>query len=139
MFAAAIALAGCASGPKFAEQEASMPKLSADKGRVYFYRTSSPLGAAIQPNVKLDGVVVGESQPGGYFYVDAEPGSHEATTSTEVDRKASFVLDKGEVKYVRTSVGMGVLVYRVYPELVGADEAKQELPSLHYTGGPKAK
>jgi hypothetical protein len=70
--------------------------------------------------------------------VDTYPGSHVAQTSTETTNKLSFVLDKGEVKYVRTSVSMGLLAGHVVPELVGNDQARKELPELSYTGG-KAK
>ncbi|MGZ3180961.1 MAG: DUF2846 domain-containing protein [Telluria sp.] len=133
---AALGLAGCAaSGPKFAEVEASTPAIKADAGRVYFYRNDSMMGAALQPAIRLDGNEVGTSKPGGYFYVDLAPGSHEAATSTEVTNKVSFVLDKGEVKYVRTAPSFGVLVGHVTPTLVSADEAKKELASLSYTGG----
>lgn len=129
------ALTGCAaSGPKFAEQQAVTPKLSTEQGRVYFYRASSMAGAALRPEIKLDGTTVGQSAPGGYFYVDAAAGSHEAQTSTEVSNKLTFVLDKGETKYVRTSVSMGLLVGHVKPELVGADVAQKEIAELSYTG-----
>ena len=132
-------LAGCAAtGTKFAAQEAATPKIAADKGRVYFYRANSMVGAAIQPEVQLDGKVVGKSQPGGYFYVDADAGNHEAQTSTEATNKLSFVVDKGEVKYVRTKISMGLMAGRVVPELVGADEARKELVDLSYTGAPAA-
>lgn len=133
-----IALTGCAAtGPKFKEMEASVPKLSADQGRVYFYRNASMLGAALTPAIKFDGKAVGESKQGGYFFVDAAAGSHEASTSTEATNKVTFVLDKGEVKYVRTSVSMGFMAGHVVPELVSADDAKKELVDLSYTGGIK--
>lgn len=136
----AAALTGCAaSGPTHTQMSSSIPALNADAGRVFFYRNASMLGAGIQPDIKLDGAVVGESKPGGFFYVDTAAGSHEALTSTEATNKLSFVLDKGEVKYVRTSVSMGLLVGRVVPELVSANEAKKELGELSYTGKPGAK
>lgn len=138
LIGATIVLTGCAaSGPKFSEMQASTPALSGDQGRVYFYRTGSMFGAAIQPAVTLDGKEVGKSQPGGYFYVDAISGGHEASASTEVTNKVSFVLAKGEVKYVRTSPQLGLLAGRIVPELVGAAEATKELPELSYTGGAK--
>ncbi|MGW8394564.1 DUF2846 domain-containing protein [Pseudoduganella sp. HUAS MS19] len=137
--AAAAVLTGCAAtGPKFAQQESVMPKLAAEQGRVYFYRVDSMLGAAVRPSVKVDGVAVGDSVPGGYFFVDAAAGSHEAATSTEATNKLTFVLDKGEIKYVRTKVQMGMLAGHVIPELVSADEAQKELPSLSFTGAAKA-
>lgn len=134
-----LALTGCAaSGPKFKEAEASIPKLNPDQGRIYFYRNSGMLGAVMQPSVVFDGVQVGNSQPGGFFYVDANVGSHEAVTSTEVANKLSFVLSKGEEKYVRTSMSFGLLTGHVVPELVSPEEAKKELAELSYTGGAKA-
>ncbi len=137
--AAAAVLTGCAAtGPKFAQQEAAMPKLAAEQGRVYFYRTDSFVGGAVRPSIKFDGAAVGDSVPGGYFFVDAAAGSHEAATSTEATNKLTFVLDKGEIKYVRTKVQMGLMVGHVIPELVSAEEAQKELPSLSFTGAQKA-
>jgi hypothetical protein len=136
--AAAAILSGCAaSGPKFAQQEAVTPQVSAEQGRVYFYRADSFVGGGLRPAIKFDGNAVGDSVPGGYFYVDAAAGSHEASTSTEATNKLSFVLDKGETKYVRTKVSMGVLVGHVTPELVSKDEAQREIGELSYTGGTK--
>lgn len=137
---AALVLSGCAaSGPKMAEVSTAMPALKADQGRVFFYRKDTMLGAALTPNVMMDGAVVGESRRGSFFYVDAATGSHEAATTTEATNKVSFVLAPGETKYVRTDPSMGVLVWRITPTLVGADEAKAELASLSYTGAPKTK
>lgn len=137
---AAVLLTGCAaSGPKMTEMQSSIPALKADQGRVFFYRVDSMMGAALQPNINLDGSVVGESKPGGFFYVDAATGAHEAMTSTEVSNKVSFVLAPGEVKYVRTAVSFGLLAGHVAPTLVGKDEATKELATLSYTGGAKAR
>ena len=137
---AAIVLTGCAaSGPKMTEMASSIPVLKSDQGRVFFYRKASIVGAALQPSINFDGRVVGDSKPGGFFYVDAAVGSHEAMTTTEVSNKVSFVLAAGEVKYVRTSPSLGLMVGHVTPTLVGADEAKAELTTLSYTGGSTVK
>ncbi|MGV3742911.1 MAG: DUF2846 domain-containing protein [Burkholderiaceae bacterium] len=109
----AIVLTGCASGVKHKEMAASIPAVKADQGRIYFFRSASMFGAAIQPNIMLDGKVVGESKPGGFFYVDAPAGNHEVSTSTEVEKKLTFTLDKKEVKYVKTSPSLGLMVGRV--------------------------
>lgn len=136
VIAFAAALTGCAaSGPKHKDIASTIPALKADQGRVYFYRNASMVGGALSPSINLDGKAVGESKQGGFFYVDTGTGSHEAMTSTEVSNKVSFVLDKGEVKYVRTKVAMGIMVGHVVPELVSAEEAKKELSDLSYTGG----
>ncbi|UTY57834.1 DUF2846 domain-containing protein [Massilia sp. erpn] len=138
--ALAVGLTGCAAtGPKFQDAEAAAPKLSADQGRIYFYRSTSYLGAAVQPAILLDGTAVGTSQRGSYFYIDAKPGNHEAQASTEATNKLSFVLDRGEVKYVRTRVQLGVMVGHVIPELVSAEEASKEIADLNYSGTVTAK
>lgn len=134
--AVAVVMTGCASGPKHAEVKSSIPELAADKGRVFFYRSGSMLGAAIQPDVKLNNEVVGSSTPGGFFFVDRAPGNYEVVTSTEVDKKLTFVLNANETKCVKTVVGMGALVYRVSPELVDKSRCETELPETSYTGTP---
>lgn len=132
--AATLALTGCASGPKHAEVKDSIPNLAADKGRIYFYRNSNMIGAAIQPDIKLNGEVVGTSQPGGFFFVDRAPGNYEVVTSTEVDKNLTFVLAARETKCVKTGVGMGALVYRISPELVDNAQCDTELPTTSYIG-----
>ncbi len=134
--AAAVALlAGCAtSGMRHAELKTSLAPPKAGEGRIYFYRASSPFGAAVQPDIRINGTSVGGSKPGGFFYVDRPAGRYEAHASTEVDRMVSFTLAAGETKYIRTSPSFGVLVGRINFELVNAPEAEAELASLHYTG-----
>jgi hypothetical protein len=135
----AIGLTGCASGVKHEDMVDAIPTLQSDAGRIYFYRSASMFGAAIQPSIQLDGTQVGESKPGGFFYVDAKAGNHEVMCATEVEKKLTFTLDKGEVKYVKTSIGLGLLIGRVVPELVGQEEAQKELPDLSFTGVAPAK
>jgi hypothetical protein len=135
--AVAVLLSACAaSGPKLAELKSSMPMLSADQGRIYFYRSSSMMGAAIQPNIMLDGQVVGESKPGGFFFVDTAPGAKEVSTATEVEKKLTFTLEPGQTRYVRTAIGFGVVAGRVYPELVDSGTGDKELQETSYIGKP---
>ncbi len=129
----AIGLTGCASGVKYKDMSASIAPVKPDQGRVFFYRTAT-LGAAIQPDIKLDNSTVGSAKPEGFFYIDANPGGHIASTATEVERQLSFNVDPGETKYVRASVSLGFFVYRVIPELVSPDEALKELQEMKYTG-----
>ncbi|MFC4278088.1 DUF2846 domain-containing protein [Achromobacter aloeverae] len=139
--AAGVALlAGCAaSGPKFAEMSSTIPQVKEGQGRVYFFRSSSMLGAAVQPEIRLNDQVVGKSQPGGFFYVDGAKGTYKAAASTETEKTLSFTLDAGETKYVREEVSMGVLVGRIVLTLESAEKALAELAKLHYTGGADDK
>jgi len=129
-----LAIAGCATGPNYTDVMHSLPQMAGGSGRIYFYRSGGPFGAGIQPSVMLNGVKVGDSKPGGVFFVDRPPGNYEVNLTTEVERKLTFTLDAGQTRYVRMTVGLGVIVYRVYPELVDKDHAEAELLDLKYTG-----
>jgi hypothetical protein len=134
---AVVLVSGCASGPKLTEVRKSLPTLALDKGRIYFFRSGTMFGAGIQPSVQLNGQVVGESTPGSVFFLDRDPGNYEVLLSTEVERKLTFTLERGQTRYVRMTVGLGVLVYRVYPELVDEKDAEEEMKDLAYTGSVK--
>jgi hypothetical protein len=132
----AFLVTACATGPKHAEVSATIPTLKADQGRVYFYRSGSMVGAAVQPAILVNGREVGASKPGGFFFVDLPPGPVEVSTATEVEKKASFVLDRGQTRYVRTVIGLGLFVGRVYPELVDVSVGEAELKEMSYIGTP---
>src|SRR3990172_903452 len=127
-------LAGCAAtGVKYTEMKASVPALKPGEGRIYFYRSASMVGAAIQPEIKLNGVTVGSSVPGGVFFVDRPAGNYEASAATEVERKLTFTLATGETKYVRTYPSFGVMVGRINFELLNAAVAEAQLAPLSHT------
>jgi hypothetical protein len=132
---AAFALvSACASGPKYNEVASTFPAPSVDQGRIWFYRSGIMFGAGIQPNVMLNGAKVGESVPGGFFYVDRPAGNYEVLLSTEVERKVTFTLEPRQERYVRMTVGLGVIVYRVFPELVDPAAGSKEIAEASYTG-----
>lgn len=130
--AGTVVLAGCASGPKFAEISKTIPALKAGEGRVYFFRSDSMLGAAIQPDIRLNTEVVGSSKPGGFFYVDRPAGSFSAAATTETEKTLSFTLDAGETKYVRSSPSIGLLVGRIVLQLEDPAKAKAEIETLSF-------
>lgn len=128
-------LSACAAtGPKYAEFARTLSPMPQDSGRIYIYRTSF-LGGAVQPEVKLNGEVIGKAVPGGFFYADRPAGKYEVLTSTEVDRKLSFTLDKGETRYVRLDISIGFFVGHVYPELVEPSVGSKEIQETQYSGG----
>lgn len=132
-----IILTGCAaSGPKFSEISSSLPTVENGKSRIYFYRESGFVGGGVQPNIKLNGTVVGESKPGGFFFVDEKPGQYSVSTTTEVENSTDFTLLLGQNKYVKTSVSMGLLVGHITPGLVDKEQAERDLQSLSYIGTP---
>jgi hypothetical protein len=132
-----LLLGGCAaSGPKHAEIMQALPTLNQGHGRIYFYRDRNIVGAAIQPNIRLNGEVVGSSTPGGFFFVDRAEGKYSVAVATEVENRVEFNLAVGQTRYVRTYVSMGILIGRVYPQLIEPDQARADLGDLHYTGDP---
>lgn len=133
-----VALAGCATGVKHEQMASSMPSLKADHGRIYFFRSASMIGGAIQPDIRLNGQIVGQSRPGGFFYVDRPAGNYSAAASTETEKTVSFNLRAGETKYIRSSVGLGLVVGRVILEPETPEKARAELGGLSYTGTPVA-
>jgi hypothetical protein len=134
----AVIVAGCATiGPKFTEMSSETAAPPAGMGRIYFYRTTV-FGAAVQPEVKLNGEVVGKAVPQGFFYADRPPGDYTVTTATEVEKKLTFTLDAGQVRYVRLAISLGVFVGHVYGELVDEPVAVKEMESMSYTGSVAA-
>jgi hypothetical protein len=133
---AAGSLLGCASGQKLTEVQPKMVAENPEVGRIFFYRTSI-LGAALQPAVLLNDQAVGAAVAQGFFFVDRTPGNYVVTTSTEVERKLSFTLDKGQTRYIRFSVSPGFFVGHVYGELVEGSVASEEIKDCKYTGGKK--
>lgn len=114
--AIALLLTACAAtGPKFIEVQASLPALRVGEGRVFFYRDASTMGAALRPDVRLDGQVVGAPQPGSFFFVDRPAGRHTASARTEAETTVDFDLADGDTVYISMRINMGLMVGR--PEL----------------------
>jgi len=122
---------GCASGPKYAEVVDTIPALSPEQGRIYMYRTTV-LGAALRPDIKLNGEVIGSSVAKGFTFVDRPPGDYKIMTSTEVERSLSFVLEKDQTRFVKFDVSMGFFVGHVYPKLVDNETGGKELSGCSY-------
>jgi hypothetical protein len=121
-------LAACASGPSYKDVNAGFAAIPSGQGRVFVYRTAV-VGAAVQPDVKLNGEKIGSAVPKGFFYVDRPPGDYLVTTTTELKKTLTFHLDAGQTRYVRLGISMGVMVGHVYPELVDESEGAQEIQS----------
>ncbi len=129
----ALSLLSCASGPTFQEMSVSLAHTESGMGRIYFYRTTV-IGAAVQPEVRLNGEAVGKAVPQGFFYVDRPPGNYQVSTTTEVERDLTFTLEEGQTRYVRLSISMGLFVGHVYGELVDESEGKSEIVDTHFIG-----
>ena len=96
------------------------------------------MGAALRPDINLNGTKVGDSIAQGFFYVDRPPGNYEVVTSTEVDRKVTFVLEKEQTRFVKFSVSMGFFAGHVYGELVDSAMGLEEIKDCKYTGAEES-
>jgi len=133
---AVVLLTGCAAtGQNYLSVASSIPPLKGDGGRVFFYRTDSMMGVALQPEIRLDNQVVGKSQPGGFFFVDTSEGLHVASAQTENEAKLEFNVEPGKTVYIASSISLGILVGRVQLNLKPETVALSDLSPLRYTGG----
>jgi len=130
----AACLFGCsATGPRFSEVSQNLPSLGENEGRIYFYRDSI-VGMAVQPEVVVNGQVVGKSQPNSFFFIDRPAGTYRATAQTEAEGSIDIVLRPKQTAYIRMSIGIGFLVGRPGFARVGETEGRTALPSLAYGG-----
>lgn len=125
-----LSLAACASGTQYKHMAAFIPKLKADEGRIYLFRSASFVGMAVQPAIMLDGTNVGRSKPGGFFYLDVPSGSHEISAVSDPDKKLAITLGSGEMKYVKMRPAMGEMTGTLTLEIVPEADAIRELQDL---------
>jgi hypothetical protein len=127
----ACMLGGCAtSGLTYNEAASASPKLQSGLGRIYFYRSNIPLGLAVQPDIKLNGVKVGSAVPNGFFFVDRPPGKYEISATTETEEKVPITLMAGETKYVQFYLTPGILLPHANLNPVVREKAMQEMADL---------
>ena len=133
-------LQGCAAtGPKSAEMAAPLSAVPPGYARIVFYRSSGFAGAAVQPDIKVDGQVVGQSRPGGFFYADVGPGKRAIEASTEATSRLEITALPGQTYFVRGAISMGLMVGRIVLTQEGQVTAQAELPNLSYTGTSPVK
>ena len=130
-----LLLAGCATGAKYTEVASTIAPVPPSQGRIYFYRPSA-LGAAVQPDIKLNGQKVGTAKPHGFYFVDRAPGDYEVSAATETEKKLTFTLEPQQERFVRLKIQIGVFVGRIVPELVDKAEAVDELKDLSFIAEP---
>lgn len=129
-------LAACATpaGPTFIETGATLPPLKPGEGRIVFYTPSKRFGQDVQPEIKLNGTLVGFAITSGYFYVDRPPGRYEATGRSAADGRIELPLTAGETRYVRAFPPSAFSVNAVHFLLVPATEGLADMTGLVYSG-----
>lgn len=134
LLVACAVLTGCAAtGPRYTEVESNFPSLRPGYGRLLVYRPAG-MGAAVQPEVRLNGELIGKAQPEGFFFVDRATGRYTLTASTEVRTTAELELVEGSTVYVQFGISMGLFVGQPRLTLHPAATAVPQLAVLAYTG-----
>ncbi len=80
---AAILLLATAGGTPAPAQTASyLPQIPPQQARIWFYRELNYNGTQARPYLRLNGAVIGISEPGGSFYRDVAPGNYHITVDS---------------------------------------------------------
>ena len=103
----ALVLANCSGGPRgplFPEVAATLPPVAPDRARIYFYRDYEPYESLAQAALYLNGVPVGVSVSGGFFYRDVVPATYALSVWTQKDfpnASKTVALSAGETIYAK--------------------------------------
>ena len=119
-----LILIGCASlGPSYQKVE----QIPENKGLIYIYRTSSIVGGAVSPDVKVGDTVVTTLYKGGYYPYFADPGEVELWAKTESRSAVTLDVKAGEIYYVKGSIGVGFFVGRPHLMVVTKEVGEKEI------------
>lgn len=127
----AFLLTNCASTSKSSSEKDQAAKEFAslnNKGTVYLYRTGRAVGAAMQTQIKINGLDAGGTGPGTFFKWDLEPGTYvfscttpESSAAVEVDVKVN------ELYFLRQDNRLGLAEGRVTLKEVDDAKGKEEV------------
>jgi len=149
--AAVMLLAACTAAhqPRYADIAATVPPMSADRARLYFYRDYEPYESLARPYIYLNGQPLAISEPGGVLYLDVPQGSYlVAVDSYGVypDQSRTVAAKAGETYYVKVeslrSWASGGGDNRDYERdtfvvvLIDPEQARPEITAFAFFGSP---
>lgn len=82
------------------------------KGQVVLFRPGMFMGGGITWKIRENGVELGTLSSGRYLIIDAEPGVHTYTATTEATDAITIEVEEGDTYFIETAVAMGALIYR---------------------------
>ncbi len=127
----AVTLGACASRPNYTQVDSKLPEVSYNQARIYFYRLNSTVGLEYEPDIFLNGNLVGQSITGEFFYVDVKPGSYEVRCGVHGPAASFSAGSEGNI-YVRT--GYSIMDHEVKPKVVRESWAQDEMSDLKLAG-----
>ena len=97
-----LAIASCAPLPLTAS--VAVPPLPTGEARVWFYRDLGPYDGLGTPFLRMNGAIVGVSEPGGALYRDVAPGQYHVTVDNylgDFDSTRQVYLFPGQQSYFK--------------------------------------
>ena len=108
-----LMIVGCASvskAPESVSAEAKDFAPLADKGIVFLYREGRALGAALQYQVKVNGVDAGGTGPGTFFRWELKPGTYTLlSTTTESSATIQVKVEAGKLYFYEQMSRIGLM------------------------------
>ena len=113
---------------KFGKHE--LPAISEGQGRIIIYRTKSIFGAAMRPEIYIDGKSVGKSKRATVGYLELSPGMHVVSAGTILysgdDGATDVEIVEGEDVYVRVSMGASAFAGKSNVAVTTLKQAKEK-------------
>lgn len=141
--AAIIATAcGCA-GPS-PPGPVAIPSVPASAARIWVYREYEPFDTLARPYVRMNGRIVGISEPGGSFYRDLPPGTYSVTVDTtghDVNQFADVAPTAGQTAFIKVESSkfwesdLNYTADTFYTRLIPREIAEGELARSRFFGG----
>ena len=107
--ATCVVLSSCASGTAFNQQTLLLAEIPQDQSLFVFYRPSSFLAGGFSPKLELNGIKTCDLPNGGYFQVNAVPGT--VVISTGVKSALEAAMTYGETRQTFTGPMAGKRYY----------------------------
>jgi hypothetical protein len=118
---------------------AAAPPLPAGTARIWIYRDDEPYVTLATPYVRLNGRIVGVSEPGGAFYRDVPPGIYKVTVDSpgrDVNQFVTVALASGQTVYVKVEAsrwwwsGRGWRWNTYYTQVIPPSCARNQIAGL---------
>ncbi len=105
----------------------TLPAISPESARVYFYRSQVPFLAAIEPEFLVNGKSVGIAKINQVLYRDAEPGNYEIKISSDIKNPILILLKPGEARYFKAYGTTSVIRSHHAIKEIPEDQALKEI------------
>jgi hypothetical protein len=142
--ATAIVLVAANCTPLPPTSSVAIPPIPAGEARLWIYRDGGPRDAQDRPYLRLNGQIIGISEPNGTFYRDVAPGHYTVTVDSYLSgyfhQFADISLAAGQEAYIKVlSQGQRVSERAArenfYTQVVPAEAARADAARRPFYGG----